>query len=147
MFKKVSSKATQIWRSGFLFTFWALGAVFGTALVALLNAGSIQRTANNGVTYTGQVFYTTTAHKHNGVLLQVVSLSRNVGNDLDAIDQTHLGHFPQGGIRLLGRCGIDTGANPALLRTRIERTAFAFVLYLFAAVAYQLINGWHTVCD
>ena len=43
----------------------SLGAVLRTALLAVSNALSVQRTADNVVTYTGKVLYTTAADENN----------------------------------------------------------------------------------
>lgn len=59
--------------------FRTLGAVFRAAFVAFLYTGRVKRAAYNGVTHPWKVFYTTTAHEHDGVLLQVVAFARDIG--------------------------------------------------------------------
>lgn len=53
----------------FLF-FGTLYPVFRAAAAALFNAHAVERTADNVVTDTGQVFYTTASDQNNTVLLQ-----------------------------------------------------------------------------
>jgi hypothetical protein len=55
-----------------------LSSVLGTALSAVRNTGSIKSTADDVVTYTWKVLNTTATNKNDAVLLQVVSLSRDV---------------------------------------------------------------------
>src|SRR4051812_38293786 len=88
---------------GFLFSFrlWLLGAVAATGLLAVLHAGGVERAADDLVANAGQVLHTTAAHQHDGVLLQVVPLTRDVGRDLDATGEAHTGHLAQGRVRLL----------------------------------------------
>src|SRR5690606_22392962 len=78
-----------------------LGAVTAASLLAVLDTLGVERTADDLVTNTRQVLHTAAAHEHDGVLLQVVSLTRNVGRDLDAAGQTHTRDLTQGRVRLL----------------------------------------------
>lgn len=122
-----------------------LGAVFGAALVPLLYAGCVKSAAYDGVTYTGQVFYTTATYKYDGVFLKVVAFTRDVANHLDTIHEANFGYFTECGVWLFRRRGVHTGAYAALLRAGIERSALARILHLFAAFPHKLIDGWHTV--
>ena len=98
----------------------ALGAVERAALVALGNAGSIQRAADDVVTDTGQIAHTAAADQHDGVLLQIVANARNVASTFDGIGQADSRNFTQSRIRLLGRGGFHAQAHAALLRATLQ---------------------------
>src|SRR5262245_34068530 len=53
---------------------------------------------------------------HHRVLLQVMTLTGDVADHLEAVGQPHLGNLAQGGVRLLRRRGIDASADAPLLR-------------------------------
>lgn len=74
----------------------ALRAVLGTALTAILDTGGVEGAAYNVVLHTWKVLHTATANEYNGVLLKVVTLTGDIGNDLYAIGQTNLGHLAEG---------------------------------------------------
>ena len=74
----------------------SLRAVFGTALHAIGNAGTIQRSADNMVADTRQILDTAAADKYNGVLLQIVANSWIEGGNLNQVGQTNSGYFAQG---------------------------------------------------
>src|SRR5688572_24367508 len=80
-----------------------LGAVLGARLLPVLHALEIERAAHDVVAHARQILHAATAHEHDTVLLQVVALAADVGNDLEAIGQTNLGDFAQRGVGLLRR--------------------------------------------
>src|SRR5512136_156980 len=56
-----------------------LGAVLGTALIAVFHPAGVQRAADDVVAHPGQVLDPSAADEHQRVLLQVVPLARDVG--------------------------------------------------------------------
>ena len=48
-----------------------LGTVLGAALQAVGDTGGIEFTADDVITYTGEVLHTTTANEHDGVLCRL----------------------------------------------------------------------------
>ena len=94
-----------------------LGAVLGTALLAIGHSDRVQRAANHVIPHARQILYTAAADQHNRVLLQVVADAGDVGGHLNPVRQTHTGNLAQRRIRLLGRLGINACTYPALLRT------------------------------
>jgi hypothetical protein len=98
-----------------------LGTVLGAALQAVGDTGGIECTADDVITYTGEVLHTTTANEHDGVLLQVVTLSGNVTVDLLLVGQTNTGYLTHSRIRLLRRRCVDTHTDTAALRTVVQR--------------------------
>src|SRR3954463_6828425 len=93
-----------------------LDAVLATALLAVGHAGGVQRAAHDLVAHARQILDAATAHEHDGVLLQVVALARDVGRDLDAARDAHTRDLAQSRVRLLGRRRIDARADAAALR-------------------------------
>ena len=71
----------------------ALGTVLGTGLLTVLDALRVEGAANDVVTHTRQVLHTAATHKHDRVLLKVVSLSRYVGVHFLLVCQTDTGNL------------------------------------------------------
>src|SRR4051794_41541515 len=93
-----------------------LDAVLRAGLLAIADAGGVERAAHDLVAHARQVLDAATAHEHDGVLLQVVALARDVGRDLDAARDAHTRDLAQGRVRLLGRRRVDARADAAALR-------------------------------
>src|ERR1700690_2441475 len=81
----------------------ALGAVLRTTLLAVADAGTVQRAAHRVVAHARQVLDAATADQHDRVLLQVVALAADVAADLVAIGQADTRHLAQRRVRLLRR--------------------------------------------
>src|SRR3712207_4332981 len=92
-----------------------LHAVLRAGLLALGDAGGVERPADDLVAHARQVLDAAPADEHDGVLLQVVALARDVGRDLDAAGDADTGDLAQRRVRLLGRRRVDTGADAAPL--------------------------------
>src|SRR5579862_9262382 len=93
----------------------ALGAVLGAALLALADAGAIERAAHRVIAHTGQVLDAAATDQDHRVLLEVVAFAADVAGDLVAIREAYSAHLAQRRIRLLGRRGVDARADAALL--------------------------------
>lgn len=65
---------------------------------------------------TWKVFYPAAANEDDGVFLEVVAFTTDVGDDFEAVGQANLGDFTKRGVRLLGRPGHDLEADAAALR-------------------------------
>src|SRR5574338_624776 len=78
-----------------------LGAVLGTALLAVVYALEVKATTDNVVTHTWKVLNASTAHQHNSVLLQVVAFATDVSPDFVAAAQAHAGNLTQSRVWLL----------------------------------------------
>ena len=61
-----------------------------------VNAGRVQRTTDDVISYTREVFYTTAAHQHDAVLLQVVSFTTDVGVHLLTVGHSYSRHLTHG---------------------------------------------------
>ena len=73
-----------------------LSAILGTTLQAVSHAGSIERTANDVITYTREVFHTTATYEYDAVFLKVVAFTGDVGVNLLGVGETHTGHLTHG---------------------------------------------------
>src|SRR5205085_5313102 len=71
--------------------FRTLGAVLGTALLAVLDTLGVEDAAENVIAHARQVLDAAAADHDHGVFLKVVTFARNVTDDLEAIGQTNLG--------------------------------------------------------
>src|SRR5687768_215210 len=143
-------------RRGIWLYLLGLDAVLRAGLLAVGHAGSVERAADDLVAHARQVLDAAAAHEHDGVLLKVVPLARDVGRDLHAVGQPDARDLAQRGVRLLGRGRVDAGADAAPLRggdallaalTGLEARRRDLLLGLLAAVAYELIDAWHAVGD
>src|ERR671913_1777039 len=115
-----------------------LGAVAATGLLTVLPGLRVEGTADDLISATGEVLHTTAADEHDRVLLQVVTLTRDVGGDLDAATQTHAGDLAKGGVRLLRGGGVDAGANTASLGRTLQGRRLVLGHLVLAALADQL---------
>src|SRR5437016_5610399 len=118
--------------------FWTLGAVFRTALTAILDALGIEGAADDVVTHPRKVFDPTAADQYHRMLLQVVTLAGNVARNLVAIGEANPRDLSQCGIRLLRCGGVDPCAHAPLLRTRFHRRHFVARHLPFPRLADQL---------
>src|SRR6266702_5472270 len=120
-----------------------LRAVPAASLLAVLHALGVQRTADDLVADAGQVLHPATADQHHRVLLQVVTLTRDVGRDLDTTGQLYASDLAQRRVRLLRGGGVDAGAHAAPLRTPLECRSLLLGDLVLAALADQLLDRGH----
>src|SRR5947209_2172410 len=118
-----------------------LSSVFRAALLAVGDAGGVERGADHLVPEARQVLDATAADQHDRVLLEVVALARDVGTDLDAVRQAHAGDLPQRRVRLLRRRRGDARTDAALLRGSRERRGLRLGLLGGPALTDELIDG------
>src|SRR5574337_251955 len=123
--------------------FRTLGAVLLARLLAVLYTLQVERAAHDVVAHAGQILDPAAAHQHDAVLLQVVALAADVLDDLEAVGQAHLGDLAQRRVRLLRRRRVDARAHPAALRTVLHRRRLALDRLDLAALAHELVDGWH----
>src|SRR3954451_2246266 len=121
-----------------------LGSVFRAALLAVGDAGGVERSPDHLVPEARQVLDAAPADEHDGVLLQVVSLTGDVCPDLDAVGKANTGDLPEGRVRLLRGRRRDARADAALLRGSRERRGLALGRLVLAPLADQLIDGRHS---
>lgn len=120
-----------------------LGAVLRAALLAVLDALRVEHAAKDVIAHAGKVAHTPAADQHDRVLLQVVPLARDVGDDLALVGQAHLGHLAQRRVRLLRGRRVHASANAALLRVLLHRRDLGLGLLRNAALADQLVDRRH----
>ena len=104
-----------------LSVFRSLSAVLGTGLASLSYAGGIKRTADDVVTGTGKVLYTTAADQYYAMLLKVMSFTRNIARYFKAIAETYSCNLTKCGVRLLRGRRTNCGTYASLLRSRCVR--------------------------
>src|SRR6201996_8939391 len=120
-----------------------LRAVLRTALLTVLDALGIEDAAENVVTHAGQILDAAAADHDHGVFLEVMALTGNITDDLEAIGQAPLGDLAERRVRLLRGRGIDARAHAALLRRLLQsRNLLARLLYR-AWTCDQLVDRRH----
>src|SRR6185295_4754311 len=120
-----------------------LGAVLRPALATVLDALSVEGAADDVVAHARKVLDATAADHDHRVLLQVMTLARDVGHDLVAVGQPHLGDLAKRRVRLLRGRGVDAGADAALLRACLQGRHLVARPRGPAALGDQLIDGGH----
>src|SRR5579864_3890005 len=88
----MTSRFSAAWRRDmFRFRlFGALGAVFRTALLAVLDALGVEHAAQDVVAHARQVLDPAAADHHHRMFLKVVPLAGDVADYLEAVGQAHL---------------------------------------------------------
>ena len=133
----------------------SLCAVLGTALLTVCNTLSVQGTADDVITYTGQVTYTSASDQDHGVLLEVVSDTGDVGGSLQTVGQTDSRDLTKSGVRLLRAGGGNLGANASLLRCALvcgnivkcveallKHGCFGLIHLICTSLIYKLVKCW-----
>jgi hypothetical protein len=92
-----------------------LRTVFGAALAALIDTEGIERTTDDVVTNTWKVLHPSAANEDDGVFLEVVAFTADVGDDFESVSEAHFGHFTESRVRLLGRPSHDLKTYSAAL--------------------------------
>src|SRR4051812_35534905 len=143
-------------RRGICVLLLGLHAVLRACLLAVRDAGGVERAANDLVAHARQILDAAAANEDDRVLLQVVALARDVGGDLHAVGQAHTGDLAKRRVRLLRGGRVDTRADAAPLRSGeallaalagLEARGRNLALGLDPALAYELIDGRHVPGD
>src|SRR5436190_17830182 len=122
-----------------------LDAVLRAGLLAVGDAGGVERAAHHLVADARQVLHAASAHEHDRVLLEVVTLARNVGGHLHAVGQPHAGDLAKRGVRLLRRGGVHARADPAALGR--GQAALAALAGLEARCGHLLLRPVASLAD
>src|SRR5207237_6995193 len=88
-----------------------LDAVLRAGLLAVADAGRVERAADHLVSEARQVLDATTAHEDDRVLLQVVALTGDVGADLHAVREPNSSDLAQRRVGLLRRRRVNPSAH------------------------------------
>src|SRR5438046_2938400 len=119
----------------------SLGAVLRAALLPVGDSAGVERRANDLVAVAREVLRRAAAYEHDGVLLQVVALARDVCADLRPVRQANACDLAQRRIRLSRRLRHDARAYAALLRRAGERGCLRLRLRGLPAFAHELIDS------
>ena len=95
------------------------------------------------ITNTGKVLHTTTTHKHDGVLLEVVALTADVGDNFFAIGKANFSNFTKSGVRLLRRTRHHLEADATTLRAAMKSARLRLLFRYDSPFTDELINGRH----
>lgn len=95
------------------------------------------------ITDSGKIGNTTAADEDDGMLLEVVSLTGDIGvNDL-VVGELDTGDLTDGRVRLTGLLGEDTDTNALLLEAGVEGGGLGVLFEGFAAAAHDLVERGH----
>src|SRR5262249_32192756 len=122
-----------------------LRAVLAALLLAVGDAGGIERAADDVVAHARQVAHAAAADQHDRVLLQRVLLARDVGRDLLAVAQLDARDLAQRGVGLLRGLDLDLQADAALEGALVQHRGLAAPAVRGAALADELVDGRHAV--
>src|SRR5215207_2202432 len=117
-----------------------LGAVLRAGLLAVRDAGGVERSADDAVPDARQVGGAAATDQHDRVLLEVVPLARDVDGDLLLVRQPDARDLPQRRVRLPRRHRIDARADAALLRRAAERRGLRLSCRRLTALADELVR-------
>src|SRR4029077_2784613 len=120
-----------------------LGSIFRAALLAVLHALRVEHAAQDVIAHARQVLDAPAADHHHRVLLQVMALTGNVTDDLEAVRQPYLGDLAQRRVRLLRRRRVDARAHAPFLGAGIERGSLVPIGLRLPGLPDQLRNRRH----
>src|SRR5688500_9156763 len=102
-----------------------LGAVEAATALAVLDPGGVERAADDVVLHRRKVRHGAALDEDDGVLLEVVADTRDVGGDLHAVGQADAGDLSQRRVRLLGGPRAGDRADTARLRSATTKRGVA----------------------
>lgn len=91
----------------------------------------------------GEILDPSAPNHHDRVFLKIVANAGYIRSDFGTGHQPNPRYLPQSRIRLLGRRGVHSHADPSFLRARLECRAFRFDTHLLPPVSHQLRNCRH----
>src|SRR5258708_6031963 len=121
----------------------ALGAVLGTALLAIARPGGVEGAADHVIADAGEVLDAAAADQHDAVLLEVVAHTGDVRGDLDLAGEADARHLAKRRVRLLRGGRVHAHADTAPLGRTLERRRLRLLDDARAALADQLLDGGH----
>src|SRR5919197_96308 len=126
-----------------------LGPVLGAGLLPVPDPGRVQRRPDDLVPDTREVLHPASPDQDDGVFLQVVPDTGDVGGDLHPGGQADPGYLAKGGVRLLRGGGVDTSADATTLGRAPERGALRLRPRALSPVSDQLVYCRHgsLVCN
>ena len=98
------------------------------------------------VSGTRKVLNTTTTDQNNGVLLKVMSLTRDIACYFNTVGKTYSGNLSKSGVRLLRSCSLNSCAYTSLLRSRcICGFLMKGIVDFFTVVCLPFLTNWLNV--
>lgn len=110
---------------------------------SILDADCIECATDDMVSNSWQVFHPSPPNEDDGVFLEVMPDSRNIGSHFDPIGQSHTGNFSKGRIGFLGSVGIDSNTDASFLGRPYKSRSRSLAFCLTSSNSNQLINRWH----
>lgn len=127
-----------------LFLSRLLGAILWSAGHSGRNTLKIHSASDQMVAHTWKIWHSSTTHKNDRMLLQVVTFSRNIGNDDFAVGQLDTGDLTYSWIRFLGFSSVHFVANALLLVALVESWRLWLLWCLLAHFPNHLVECCHS---
>ena len=121
-----------------------LATFVGLTATATVHSEAVEGSADDVVAHAGEVLDLATADQNDRVLLKIVPLARNVGDDLLAVCETNLGDLAESGVGFFGGAGHDLHAHAAALRAIRQSGRLRLDLDFLASFADELVDCWHS---
>jgi len=112
-------------------------------LAAFIDAKGIERATNDVVADTWKVFDPAATDEHDGVFLEVVAFTADVGDDFEAIGEADFGDLTESRVGFFRRPRHDLETDAAALRTVHESWGLRLLGRSEASLANELIDGRH----
>jgi hypothetical protein len=93
----------------------------------------------------GQVLHPSAPYHDNGMLLQVVPYSGDIGSDLITGSKFNPGYFSKRRIRLFRSSGVNTNTDATTLRTGLQSRALGFHHDFLTPFSNQLAERWQAI--
>tara|TARA_B100001059_G_scaffold12583_2_gene10098 strand:- start:305 stop:661 length:357 start_codon:yes stop_codon:yes gene_type:complete len=107
----------------------ALDAVLRTTLLAVIDSERIERTTDDVIPNTWKVTDTPATDENNGVLLEVVTFTTDVGGHFLAIGKSNASHLAKRRVGLLGCDGSDLETDTTSLWAGVHVTDLGLHLW------------------
>ena len=95
-------------------------SILGTALLTTIDTESIERATDDVITDTWKILHSTTTDQNNGVLLEVMPLTTDVGDDFISVSEANLSNLTKRRVGLLRCASVNLKTNAAALRAVIQ---------------------------
>jgi len=127
-----------------------LGAVLASTCCSARNTTQIQSSSNKMIPHTRTILCTSTSHQHNTMLLNIVSLARNIRRNNSSSGKLHTSGFSLTRVGLLGSNNTNTETDTLQSGTicvgQSRRDSVACALAFSDTAEYLVQCSWASCC-
>ena len=140
------------------FCFWLLGTIERTTLSSFIDTLTVEDSTYDVVSYTWEIFHTTTTDHDYWVLLEIVPFSSDVWDNFVSIRQTNFGNFSESWVWLLRSTRVHLETDSSTLRrcewthffaqtvlVELKSWGFTFLCCVFSFTTNELIDSRHDI--